>query len=96
MKPEYTKGEWKVTNLYPGMNPAISVKNEGKALFDVCLDVYGHKPEEARANAHLIVLAPEMYELLRGLINDPEHFALLPPHYKNAVSRILAEAEGRQ
>lgn len=86
----YTKGEWKATDdgyVYAGEKYVHEPNNFGYEIKPGSII-----PKEVLANTQLISAAPDMYQILKGLMNDPEHFSLLPPHYKGAISRALAKA----
>jgi len=63
---EYTKGEWEVTKHRPLDNLVIVIKHGEHAYNDdrICqVDV----APKAKANAHLIAAAPDMYEALKEI-----------------------------
>lgn len=77
----FTKGEW----LYN--EDGVIIAQDGKQIASIF-------PRDRKANTHLIIAAPDMFNLLKGLLNDPDHFSLLPPHYKQAITKALAKAGG--
>jgi hypothetical protein len=99
MKPEFTKGEWKVrlfdgrTQIYCGNKRIVG------DLYDE-----GHEPtlKEVDANAHLMAASPKMYEALQMAkevmeISQVIH-AMLPECGKEPYLKVLAaiaEAEGK-
>ena len=88
----YTKGEWKKY----GQHIHINTANTSDEIITVLWPEW--MPEsEARANAHLIAAAPDMYEALKAMYQswvvrpDDEVNVLL---YKMA-RKALAKAEGK-
>uniref|UniRef100_A0A6H2A3G1 Uncharacterized protein n=2 Tax=viral metagenome TaxID=1070528 RepID=A0A6H2A3G1_9ZZZZ len=93
---QYTKGEWNVqlAQPYDEHEFEVSYDTPDGLTFPIA-DVHGKlEYGDVEANAHLIAAAPDMHHILTGLINDPNHFCLLPPHYKQAISEVLSKAKG--
>jgi len=88
---EYTKGEWEVTKHRPLDNLVIVIKHGEHAYNDdrICqVDV----APKAKANAHLIAAAPDMYEALRMLSYGSDSDIELA---KILGRKALAKAEGK-
>jgi len=93
----YTKGEWQI---HPNFYKFIAVREDGLfTTIAVTEEIHGDK-EMARANAHLISAAPDMYEALRDLMFQFA-VAVEQPHsvdtrIYNQAEQALAKAEGRE
>lgn len=60
METKFTKGEWRVTNKYPGLI-AICCNDKKRTI---CTILEGGLMEETKANAKLIAAAPKMFKTL--------------------------------
>ncbi len=67
---------------------------ENEKVTSVCRVRIRHKEEETEANARLIAAAPEMYELLKLLIDQPEDSGLRRQVFDQA-EKLLAKIEGK-
>ena len=90
----YTKGEWQV---HPDFFKWVMRRNE-EGLFDTIAIAEGNE-ETAKANAHLIAAAPDMYEALKGLeVNyNLDNMSIVVKQDVDCVKRVfaaLAKAEG--
>ncbi len=95
----YTKGKWSISNDYPKAGDRViiaTLPNGGvKSIAKLTLQ---HLPEDTEANAHLIAVAPEMYEavieaqkvILLALDKD-----IFYPNLARKVKQALAKAEGK-
>lgn len=76
---EFTKGPWSSVLAH--------IKGSDK---DVCvLRMFDMSPEEFNANARLIAAAPEMYELIKGIVCEA-----LDPDLEDNCQDILNKIEG--
>lgn len=89
---EYTKGEWEaVIATETGFNTLVLGGDSG-VVADTHMSWRNYTENEA--NAKLISIAPDMYELLKDLViyND---IAFLPVAIQNKVKLVLSKVEGK-
>ena len=99
----YTKGEWKVDFTKVTGHCGISIDSPNRQVANVYLNEVnsawqGHsidRPEnkEAKANAHLIAAAPDLYAALLYLFNQDGHKQLSELDWTLATN-ALTKAEG--
>lgn len=82
---KFTKGEWKIQDDGHGMIGVILKKGLGILI--------GRKSKETQANAHLIVAAPEMYNLLERLTSH-DNCKKDIIHLLGEADNLLAKARG--
>ena len=92
----HTPGPWRMGRVQDPGNAAWYVTPQPKLLADVCVVEFdcdtARRIEEHEANARLIAAAPELLEVLEGIVTrkDPEGFL---PEYDKARAAI-AKAKG--
>lgn len=86
---KFTKGEWDVSNYYPSvdiLHEHPAVWSGGYCVAQMC-DL-----EESAANAHLIAAAPEMYRVLKFLVeNDSINDSSIDKEVLNLLSIARGE-----
>lgn len=88
-KMEYTKGDWKVTDYGSHIRiGAVSTVEEGELDEHVCII---HNISEA--NARLIAAAPDLYEALKAIGEEP-NFGL-PGHLAVMRGKAIAKVEAK-
>jgi hypothetical protein len=87
-KAKFTKGPWV---LFSGGNTFIEI-NDHKGMDVISSGGFSefHSSDQNEANAHLIKMAPEMYELLEFIASAP----LAAPHKAVEIKKLLAKARG--
>lgn len=85
----YTKGEWNLE-----LRPANNV-HRIRTDREIIADVFGTNAED-KANAHLIVAAPDMYEALKWLCEDINNKEAIVSRVstRTKIINALSKAEG--
>ena len=99
METKFTKGEWKSRGFEAESNGYISVdfpKGSITIYGGVIPNLLGEERdrliEEAEANAKLIAAAPEMFEVLKSIYDDPETFNDLFGSQQDKIKSALKKA----
>lgn len=101
IKPKFTSGPWRVRDsgpqfcsLTPGSKMFVLEQSSPDELHIGFACSWINDPEdaiEAKANAHLLAAAPDLYEALANLENDAGQ---IPEHAWQMVQAALAKARG--
>ena len=84
----YTKDKWELLIIEPNASRLIIRDTKG-----IVCEI--EQRDDGISNANLMKAAPDMHNILNCLINDTEHFSLLPPHWKHEIYKVVAKAEGK-
>ncbi|CAM0013761.1 hypothetical protein VPHK373_0076 [Vibrio phage K373] len=82
---KFTKGPWVARGKTPSRIYGMQRKDK-----EVIVAATGSVINEAGANAHLIAAAPEMYELLEFISENPSETNVIE------IRKLLAKARGEQ
>ena len=96
----YTKGEWGLGSLddEPFARSELSIyREDGRKIAEIMREGF-LAMEEAEANAYLIAAAPDMYEALKGILEDADNgsFTTLAGSIRELAKQALAKVEGKQ
>lgn len=98
METKFTKGNWKIeqttienTDIVCQTVLKTDLKYNSIKTPVIC-DLYGQDTEEGKANAQLLLSAPELYECLKELVETV--ISEVPPKYIDEVySEILSKSK---
>lgn len=94
MKPNFTKGPWNIVedeNSHEYFTEKVfAIYHEDKEGLEFICDTGKVESETAKANAHLISAAPDMYALLQELLEC--HGVIR--EYRDDVKKVLDKASG--
>ena len=82
--PKFTSGKWKVEMVY-GDHPIVTA--DGRIVAD-CFN--------NEANARLIAAAPEMYEMLKGIIQSTADCPMENAGFFREARELLARIDGEE
>ena len=88
MKTKFTKGEWKARCM---IIDGKEVANTWSVGSEDVVRVASLSTFNGKANAHLIAVAPEMYDMLNSIENDANQ---IPPFLWDKIQTVLAKARG--
>lgn len=97
MSGKWTKGEWKPYEIdgithWPGIECGSTSLVVWGSQMENC-GIQGDTLDEARANAHLIAAAPDLYEELENLVNAYQNYEDIGC-FVMAAFDVLAKARG--
>jgi len=102
MMSKYTPGPWKMTDVRKYRDEAFFEVSSNASIFWLAkVGAPDDDFEQAKANAHLIAAAPEMYELLKEQIECYNQMPMSDLNYAGIewirrARKVLAKAEGRE
>lgn len=88
---KFTSGEWNVRGSEVGVVDKSDTQSYGMMLSIARVDEYDF-PDEYKANAHLIAVAPELYSELEFIRNYLQGNRAI--EFKNRIDALLAKARG--
>jgi hypothetical protein len=89
---EYTKGEWEVAVATETGFDTLVLGGDSGVVADTHMSWRNYTENEA--NAKLISISPDMYELLKDLVTYND-IAFLPIAIQDRVKLVLSKAEGK-
>jgi hypothetical protein len=100
MDTKFTKGKWQISRLY---NTLLEINVNGLNICEVdCCGNFNKDTslvsptEEERANANLIITAPDMYKMLENVLKDSQSKWLFDADYVRLkdIIKLLTKARG--
>ncbi len=92
MSTQFTPGPWKLADgHYPGMHE-IQGPSLRLSFWTVATDIDLQQAEQRMRDAHLIAAAPDLYEALVNLLENPAYETAIGGN-PNAVTAMLVDAK---